>query len=1055
MPERLEIRTLGGLRILVDGSPVRGLASRKAEALLVFLACQGGAPSRESLATLLWDDRTSSGSLANLSVLLSSLRKDLAPYLRIDRETVSLDPGSPWTCDAGEFERQVTLSAADDVDLPQAEADRIERALELYRGPFLEGFFVRQARGFEEWSAVQRERFRMQAVEGHRSLAVFGLHHRQYRRGQQHVQSLLNLDPLSEAGHRTAMLLYARQGEMALGLAQYQTCRDLLQTELGVDPSFETTDLYYRLRTAAENRVRNLPAPPTALVGRGEELEKLGAQLIDPGCRLLTLVGPGGIGKTRLAIRAAARAEADFLHGVCFVTLGAVDRPDQLVPAVAGALQMTFRPGSEMRGQLIGYLRDRELLLVLDNLEHLAESASLLGELLAAAPAVRLMVTSRTPLRMLGERVLEVQGLPYSEAGDAAGKTSAAEELFVQSAVRARSGFTLAEGDLAWVRKICRRVDGLPLALEMAGAWTSAYGVREVAEEVERSLDFLGGAYGDLPERQRSLRAVFEHSWSRLSAAEQERYRRLSVFRGGFSLEAARAVAEAGPADLASLVDKSLLHRPRPDRFQAHEVLRVYATEKAAEDPDGGPAVMRRFRSYFAGQLQRTEDQPTGRTQSEALADLAEDLENIRSAWRSACLEGDLEAVDRSLDGLFRLYMIRGLFQEGAEGFELAAQELERGGPQAATARRKGRLLARAAVFRGELSQYEAARTMIEASWSLQADLGDQDELVFLLNRRGILERKLGHFAEARSRHEDGLALARAQGSARRMADSYNTLATIDYYMGNFQAAREGYQAALDLFRQLGDEQQAGRCMINLANLADGSGDLDQAGHLYQESLTTAKAIGDRWGVAAAINNLGNVALAREEYREARRLYAESLAIKRELGHQEGIAASLDNLGRAAFGLNELAEAKRMRQASLSLRREIQDQWGMANSLSGLGEIAVVQGDYVEAEERLREALQLASEIGVPLLIESGVVGWAEKLLKQGEMQASLEMVAVVVRTPAKDKLTRARAVRVREGITAALPLAVVRAVERRAARRSMEGLVQSILKRDPDPGQL
>src|SRR3972149_6236496 len=172
MPERLEILTLGGLRILVDGSPVRGLASRKAEALLVFLSCQGGSPSRESLATLLWDDRTSSGSLANLSVLLSSLRKDLAPYLRIDRETISLDPGSPWTCDAGEFEREVALPGGAESVLPQAAADRIEQALALYRGPFLEGFFVREARGFEEWGTVQRERLRMHAVEGLRALSA-------------------------------------------------------------------------------------------------------------------------------------------------------------------------------------------------------------------------------------------------------------------------------------------------------------------------------------------------------------------------------------------------------------------------------------------------------------------------------------------------------------------------------------------------------------------------------------------------------------------------------------------------------------------------------------------------------------------------------------------------------------------------------------------------------------------------------------------------------------------------------------------------------------------
>lgn len=1049
MPERLEIHSLGGLRILVDGSPVRGLASRKAEGLLVYLALQGGSPSRETLATLLWDDRSLSGSLSNLSVLLSSLRKDLGPFLRIDREAVSLEASSSWTCDALEFERQTELEAAVDNGLSSADADRLEQALEVYRGTFLEGFFLREARGFEEWAAVHRERLRLRAVESLRSLAALGLKTRQYRRGLRHVQRLLHLDLLSEGGYRAAMLLYARQGEMALALAQYQTCRNILQAELGVDPSFETTDLYYRLRSASQTRSRNLPAPPTGFVGRVDELARIDGNLADPQCRLVSLVGPGGVGKTRLAIEAASRLNAEFLDGACYVPLAGLETPEELAPALAEALHFTFQPDSEMKGQLLGYLRERETLLLLDGFEHLVEGAAFLGEVLAEAPRVKIIVTSRTHLRLLGEWVLPVEGLPYPEAAAFPLDSSyAAVDLFVQTALRAKSGFTLSDETLPWVLQICRRVDGHPLALEMAGAWLSTYSVREVAEEVERSLDFLAGAYRDLPERQRSLRAVFEHSWARLSEDEKAWVGSLSVFRGSFSREAALAIAQAGPGGLAALVDKSLLQRPSQDRYVVHELLRVYAAEKVAVTPAATADVQRRFRAYYADLLGRVAVDFAGRGQRQALVDLGQETENLRAAWQSAVQVRDLDALDRSTDGLFLFYIIRGLYQDGAGAFEIATRAVEEPEVSEDETRLHARLLVRAGAFHVELSHYERAKSLLQTGQALLVQPGREEELAFCLNRMGQLARKLGAYSEAKRLHDESLALGRTLDSDTTLANSHNGLGNAHYFLGEYQEARRHYRAARSLFETLGDQQGAGRCLLNLANVADRTGDFLAARDLYEQSLSLSQEVGDRWGVAAALNNLGNVALALEEDLEARRLYGESLAIKRELGNQEGIASSLDNLGRAAYRLNDLAEAKRLREAGLAIRRAIHDSWGIAYSLNGLGDVALAQGHAANAERAYREALETALSIKAPLLIEAVLVGWAELLWKQGERELPLEIIAGVLSRTTKDKLTRARAVRLRGEIAAIAAPDVVRRAELKVVGADPETLARELLNR-------
>ena len=1047
MPERLEILTLGGLRILVDGSPVRGLASRKAEALVVYLALQRGSPSREALATLLWDDRSLSGSLSNLSVLLTSLRKHLGGFLRIERESVSLDDSASWGCDAEAFERQVAASSVGKHDIPASEADHLETALGLYRGPFLEGFFLREARGFEEWGAVQRERLRMRAVEGHRALAVYGLRTRQYPRGLEHAQRALSLDPLSEAGHRTSMLLWARQGEMARAIAQYQVCRDILGDELGVDPSFETTDLYHRLRSAAENRSSNLPIPPTTFVGREPELHRIAEQLADHGGRLLTIIGPGGAGKTRLAIEAASRAAPGFLHGVCFVPLAPLDASQQILPALAQSLGFAFRSDAGMQAQLTAYLRERELLLILDGVEHVAEEADLVGEWLELAPDLRVIATSRAPLRIVGEWLLELGGLPYPASPGLGGLADhAAVELFRRSAARARSGFTLTDEDLAWVIRICRRVDGLPLALEMAGAWMSNYSVREVSDELERSLDFLAGAYRDLPERQASLRAVFEHTWRQLKEEERDRFCRLCLFRGGFTREAAERVAAAASADLATLVDRSLLHRTPNDRYETHEVLRVYGMQMASQNSQADHDLKRRFRDYYGDLLNRLEAELAGRGQAAAVTILGQEQDNLRAAWQSAVEDLDLATLERGLGGLARFYMIRGLFQEGADTFAATVRRLQDLPPAERPTPLVGKLMARTGSFLAELSNLDEAQRFLQEAWDLRAPQEEGEEAVLCLNRMGIVSRKAGFYAEAQSRHGQALAIARKIDSPRAMADSSNGLGSALYFLGRYEDAQVCYREALTLYSDFGDDQGAGRCLINLANIADRRGDFLEARSLYERSLSMSRRIGDRWGEAAALNNLGNVLLAQADYRQARALYAESLAIKRDLGHQEGVAASLDNLGRAAYGLEEWGEARRLREGSLAIRREIGDAWGIANSLTGLGDIALALGDETAAEEAYRESLQTALDIRVPMLIEAALVGWAELAGRRDQAERALEVLAVILSRGAKDKLTQARADRIREELSARREAGAVSSVEVGYAGNDLEGLASSVL---------
>jgi predicted ATPase/DNA-binding XRE family transcriptional regulator/uncharacterized protein HemY len=715
----------------------------------------------------------------------------------------------------------------------------------------------------------------------------------------------------------------------------------------------------------------DLPIPPTPLVGREMELAALGRLLLDPQCRLLTLIGPGGIGKTRLAIEAGSRQHDLYRDGVRFVPLASLSASELMVPAIADALGLAFQGQIKPRVQLLNYLRDRQMLLVLDNVEHLLDGVELFAEILECAPKINLLITSRERLNLHGEWTFEVQGLPVPplDQTEQAAEYSAVA-LFVQSARRAQAGFELSAEEQSSAARICQLVEGMPLGIELAAAWVGLLSCQEVAREIESNIDFLAVTMRDVPERHRSLKATFDHSWRLLSDAERDVLSRLSIFHGGFDRAAAEQVAGATLPLLSSLVAKSLVRRAQEGRYDLHEVIRQYALARLAEGEARRVETCDHHSEYYLNLAAEYERKLKSASQQAAMRDMTVELDNMRAAWDWGIKRGQFESIGRTVRSFGWYFEVAGLIYDGIDQLGLLVQALH-GTPRDA---QMDRVLGSALVQQGLLcfrsGQFDLAQERYRDAIALLRSVNEQALLADALIFSGTLTHLNGDYLEAKRLIGEGLAYAQATNDSWFAAYGIYNLGHVDSLMGEYQMGYEQMQAGLKLWRELGDPHSISLGLNFLVETQIALGRHEEATAAMRESIALSERTRNRWGLGTAYRYLGLATMAAGQYAEAQ-------------GH---LQKSLEIFGGYFKG------------------------WDIAKTLIYLGEVALAAGDPCEAQKKFRAALREATNAqSVPLSLDA-LIGLARLQAQAGEVKQALVISACVVAHTASTQQTKVRA---------------------------------------------
>ncbi|MBX3057289.1 MAG: tetratricopeptide repeat protein [Anaerolineae bacterium] len=906
----LTITLFGEFALIPTDKPAVSMSGDRPISLLAYLLLhRHTAVSRQHLAYTLWPDSSDSQARANLRNLFFTLRQtipDADNFLAADSMTLQWRADSDYTLDVAEFE--AALAAAKTAITATDKVALLETAVSLYKGDLLPG-------NYDDWIIPRREELRQVYLDALHQLVALLEQQQDFRAAARTGQRLLQLDPLDETAYVHLMRLYARSGDRAGVRRVYDLCVTTLRRELDVEPAPATQAAYEQFRRQEAPaalpepplpeppppaaRPRPLPQPGTPFVGREVELAHLSEWLADPGCRLITIVGPGGMGKTRLALETAVAHQRIFPDGVAFVDLAPIRDAGLVAATIAQVVANSAPERSAHPSQLIPALADKTLLLVIDNMEHVLDVADLLPDILRGAPGVKLLVTSRQRLELAEEWLFDLGGLPLPDAQTPPAENSAVA-LFVQAAKRANRHFDLTAAEETAVGRICRLVGGIPLALQLAAAWVRVLSCAEIAAEIERDLDFLAGSQRHLPERQRSMRAVFDYAWQLLTPAEQAAARRLAVFRGGFTRQTAESVAGASLPVLSVLVERALVNRSGDGRYHLHELVRQYLLHKLLLTPADDQEARQTHAVYFQNLAAEAHAQLEGPEGMHWLAQLDAEIDNMRAALAWA-LENRAAVVAVSLAGqLWRFWWWRGYWREGLDWLEKALALAD----EAAAAGLPPTTLALA---------YQGA---------------------------GVLARSSGVYAQARRYHQAGFSIQQRAGNERGMAAALNSLGNLALFEADYAEAARCFNESLALYRQAANERGQQSALNNLAIVAMYQGDFQQARVLHEENLSLARAAGNAVHIATALGNLGDVYRYLQVYDRAQMVLQESEHLLRQVNNQPSLATTLYSLARLALDTGDLAAAVAYFRECLHIYQETPDPVAAADAIEGVAMLA-------------------------------------------------------------------------------------------------------------------
>lgn len=1007
----LQLSLLGAPKLLRNGTVIGGFITRKAEALFYYLAVTKRPHTRAALAALLWPEMSEQSARKNLRDVVASLRKVVGDHLLISHQTLAMDPAQPYWVDVA----VLSSVLADPRNAPLAE---LREALGLYHGEFLEGFYVLHAIPFDEWARQKREECHTLVLHGLHLLADRYLATGEYDAGLTATRRLLLLDPWNEEAHRKQMLLFALAGQRSGALAQYQSCVQILADELRVEPMPETTALYRQIRDgipveelvdlpirAGERPLQdmrkalasgqlvalpalphNLPRQLTPLVGRVYESLVIHNKLLDPAYPLVTIVGEGGVGKTRLALSiahaivegvppgqsnssaqwgartvqppwpagAAGGRPAPFADGVWFVPLAGVTAgsnvTEQLADAIAHVLDLDLAGGTVVKSQLFARLAGKQLLLILDNFEQLGVGVGFLVELLQNCYHLKLLVTSRHRLNLQAEFVYRLEGLAAPDPAEEQEwpNQSLLEydsiRLFLERAGRTSSGFTLTAENQRHVLAICQFVEGLPLGIELAAALVEHHDVAVVAQQLTNDYAFLAADLADLAPRHRSMRRVLDYSWQLLTTEEAHVLAQCSVFHGGFTLDAATAITGATLLQLESLIHQSLLRYADEERFALHELVQRYAAEQLDTMPARKRMVMNRFYEYYLKLLDT--NQGALPEQRQLATALRLEFDNIRSAWLLAVWANDVDALDKGLDGLLFCCELMGRFKGGESLIRHARQWCE-----------------------------EQRTTGVQEASAIPLLLAR------LRLAQGYLSFKLGNLGDAAVSFERALEEGRRRQEPLLLADGLLRVMSLWLARGNFRAVLTVGEEALRWAQQSKSSRLEGSVWTNLG-IAHGRLGAQEAAHqAFAQALSLAQRQGAKEAEATVLLHWGELHEQSGDFAKALHCQQQALFLFRRLDRQAGIAMVLYQLGSLLIGVGSLDEARTHLEQALTILQRVSDRFYEEAVITKLSTLALRLGLDDKAEVYLEQALRLATGAGHQAIL-------AEALLYAGRLWA-------------------------------------------------------------------
>ena len=994
----IEINLLGNFEVIYNGKTIDGFSTDKVRALFAYLVVEHDRPHyRQQLSTLLWPDQPDSRSRHNLRQALSNLKQTLPNLnsLKVTPKTILFQTQESIQIDVAAFSvlaktcqhhRHESINTC----LPCLQCQ--QKMLNLYRGEFLAHFPAISAEPFEEWLVITREAFHQLAIQSLNSLMNFHQYRGEFDQALSYSKQLTHFAPWNEEGYRKSMYYLAQQGKRSESLKEYNRCKEALNKEFGIPPTDGTQNLAEKIMGNTLEQYCPSPKPGLSLpsfIGRKQELAEIAERLANPDCRLLTLSGAGGSGKTRLALQSAEQHAGIFRDGIFFIPLVNVNNIAEAVQQIGNVLNLQVEKNPLK--QICEHLHEKQLLLILDNFEHIISNCEVLSEIIQATTKVKILITSRERLCLHEEWVYTVEGLTYKTDDDEPEKSeNDAILLFTLRAKQTIHNFQINDTNRNNILRICELVEGFPLGIELAASTVAHQPCKNIADTLENNLKALNSQIRNIPERHRNLQAAFDYSWKLLPKIEQQALSKLSIFIGPFSTAAAGIVTGTSNEILTGLVKRSLLKLSNDGLYGFHDVIHQFAREKC-ENPE--PLFMKHARYYteFIEQIENI-------SSPEGVSSLQSHRTDILAAWKWIINnQVEIDLLTKLLPGILTIFTRIGPLSEGKILFTQTIQQLE-------TIAKQNELIDQLAISIGQIDfelcefddvlenmqsiaeqspfvhQHAQAKYILGQVYSTKGETEtankvllqaltyseDQNDLHLKMNiliELGRVSIRASAYELSMFYNQQALDLSQQINDLYGQASALTSIGTVYFYTGKLQQARNLSEQALVLYQKLKDRRNESRVCNNLSNIIAEMGDLSLSMVYSRKALEILSTMGNDQRKAFVLHNLGATYWELGDYYKAKQTYHKALNIYQTINIPHAAAEIYGNLAITEFSLGNYTKAKEYAEISIDITNEVDNKENLANAHYYLGKIEYQMGNLDQAKKILEHGLKIRLEI--------------------------------------------------------------------------------------------